>query len=48
LAALVDATLIWVLLVPVLMRLAGDRNWWPGSAIPQKAAGDDREPAGKT
>jgi RND superfamily putative drug exporter len=30
-AVLVDATLIRVLLVPALMRLAGDRNWWPGS-----------------
>jgi RND superfamily putative drug exporter len=46
LAALVDATLIRVLLVPALMRLAGDRNWWPGSAMPQKAAGNDQKPAG--
>jgi RND superfamily putative drug exporter len=30
-AVLVDATIIRVLLVPALMRLAGDRNWWPGS-----------------
>jgi RND superfamily putative drug exporter len=30
-AVLVDATMIRVLLVPALMRLAGHRNWWPGS-----------------
>jgi RND superfamily putative drug exporter len=32
-AVLVDATIIRVLLVPALMRLAGDRNWWPGSKV---------------
>lgn len=36
-AVLVDATIIRVLLVPALMRLAGDRNWWPGSrALPRR------------
>jgi RND superfamily putative drug exporter len=39
-SVLVDATIIRVLLVPALMRLAGDRNWWPGSKISPKKAGD--------
>jgi len=30
-AVLVDATVIRALLVPALMRLAGDRNWYPGA-----------------
>jgi RND superfamily putative drug exporter len=29
-AVALDATLIRVVLVPALMVLAGDRNWWPG------------------
>jgi RND superfamily putative drug exporter len=29
-AVAVDATLVRLLLVPALMRLAGDWNWYPG------------------
>jgi RND superfamily putative drug exporter len=30
-AILLDATLIRLLLVPAMMRVLGDLNWWPGS-----------------
>jgi putative drug exporter of the RND superfamily len=33
-AVLVDATLIRVLLVPAVMKMAGRWNWWPSSRIP--------------
>jgi RND superfamily putative drug exporter len=29
-AILVDATIIRIMLVPALMRILGDWNWWPG------------------
>jgi RND superfamily putative drug exporter len=33
LAVLLDATLIRALLVPALMRLMGERNWWAPKSL---------------
>jgi RND superfamily putative drug exporter len=44
-AILLDATLIRLLLVPAMMRVLGDLNWWPGrrwraaaEALPDRSA----------
>jgi RND superfamily putative drug exporter len=42
-AILLDATLIRLLLVPAMMRVLGELNWWPGSR-PKPAAGAAAEP----
>jgi RND superfamily putative drug exporter len=35
-AVLLDATVIRMVLVPSLMQIAGDWNWWPGYKAPKK------------
>src|SRR6266536_2038248 len=36
-AVIVDATLMWALLVPAAMRLLGDWNWWTPAALTSRA-----------
>ena len=44
-AILIDATVIRMLLVPAVMHLLGDRNWWlPALARPGTARGPHRRP----
>ncbi len=42
-AVLLDATVIRLLLVPAMMRVLGDLNWWPGR---RAAGGGCAAPAG--
>jgi RND superfamily putative drug exporter len=44
-AIVVDATVIRVILVPALMRLAGRANWWPSRRVPAHAAPANGAPA---
>ncbi len=41
-AVLLDATIIRMVLVPSLMQIAGNWNWWPGAATPRGAKGEER------
>ena len=36
-AVFLDATLIRMILVPAIMHIAGDWNWWPGVRVPSKS-----------
>ena len=48
-AILLDATVIRLLLVPAMMRVLGDLNWWPGgreAPSPQRAAAGEPAEAG--
>src|SRR5271156_5285804 len=37
-AVLIDATLVRIVIGPALLRIAGDRNWWPGGLTTERRA----------
>src|SRR5271169_1544372 len=37
-AVLIDATLVRIVIGPALLRIAGDRNWWPGGLTTEREA----------